>query len=83
VGEFAGFPQDDGSPLPRGEQEHIPTVELEDGVLVKVISGEFDGVREPVRDILADPRVPQRSACTRRGVRTYREAGTHDLCLHF
>ena len=36
--------------------EDIPVAELPDGVRVRVICGEFSGVRGPVRDILVDPR---------------------------
>ena len=35
----------------------IPEVRLATGVLVKVICGEVDGVRGPVRDIVIEPEM--------------------------
>ena len=35
--------------------EDVPVVKDEDGIITKVIAGEFNGVRGPVKDIIADP----------------------------
>lgn len=37
------------------KQEQIPTVELREGARVKIVSGEVNGVRGPVRDIVVEP----------------------------
>jgi redox-sensitive bicupin YhaK (pirin superfamily) len=37
------------------ENEQVPTASLDNGVKVKVISGEVEGVRGPVQDIVVDP----------------------------
>jgi redox-sensitive bicupin YhaK (pirin superfamily) len=35
---------------------HIPEVSLENGIVAKVVSGELNGVRGPVRDVVVDPQ---------------------------
>lgn len=37
------------------KQEQIPTVELRERARVKIVSGEVDGVKGPVRDIFVEP----------------------------
>ena len=36
-------------------RDQIPEVELGDGTTIKIIAGEIDGTRGPVRDIVIDP----------------------------
>ena len=35
--------------------DQIPEIQLDDGVIIRVIAGEFDGARGPVKEIAADP----------------------------
>ena len=37
------------------KKEQIPEVDLADGVKVKIICGEIDGVKGPVQDVITDP----------------------------
>ncbi|MEI6898447.1 MAG: pirin family protein [Bacteroidota bacterium] len=37
------------------QPESVPVITLENGVVVKVLAGEFNGEKGPVKDIMADP----------------------------
>ena len=36
-------------------KEQIPVIRVDDGIIIKLISGEFNGVRGPVGEIVIDP----------------------------
>ena len=51
------------------KQDQIPEIELDDGVKVKIICGEINGLKGPVQDIVIDPEylditVPPKSSFT-------------------
>jgi redox-sensitive bicupin YhaK (pirin superfamily) len=55
---WANLPADHKMMAPRYQEirsAHIPHVELDGGVLVRVICGEVAGVRGPVQDIVTEP----------------------------
>lgn len=37
-------------------EEEIPEVQIEDGVKIKIVAGEINGIKGPVRDIITNPK---------------------------
>ena len=61
----------------------IPVAVLKDGVQVRVICGDVEGLKGPVQDIVIDPQYLGSLRPARLRVRPCREARAHGTCLCF